>query len=192
MQQRWLNVKKEIVCKDCGRVGHYAMSCPYTARKPIAKKSTKVKLVKEKPKTITRAKAKKEAWNAFSTYIRTRDCIRFTGDPTQGMCVTCNRPYPFKKLQAGHFISGRGNAVLFDERLVFSQCVGCNGNPPYGKGGNYVEYFRFMLDEVGLEKIDEFRHLKNTDKVYKTYDFVDIKIKYELKTKELLDKVSNY
>lgn len=138
-------------------------------------------------KRTDRQKAKDRAWEAFSIYIRTRDCLRFTGDPEEGMCITCKRFYPFKKLQAGHFISGRGNAVLFDERLVYSQCVGCNGNPPYGKGGNYVEYFRFMLDEVGLEKIDEFRQLKNTTKQYKTHDFEQIELLYKEKVRNLID-----
>ena len=132
-----------------------------------------------------RQKAKKSAWDSFSIYIRTRDCIRFTGDPTQGKCVTCSNYFPFKKLQAGHFISGRGNAVLFDERLVYTQCIGCNGNPPYGKGGNYVEYFVFMEREWGREMIDEFRNLKNTTKIYKIHDFIALKELYDEKTKEI-------
>lgn len=137
-------------------------------------------------KRTDRQKAKDRAWDAFSRYIRTRDCLRFTGDPTEGMCVTCKRYYPYPQLQAGHFISGRGNAVLFDERLVYSQCVGCNGNPPYGKGGNYVEYFRFMLDEVGLEKIDEFRALKSTTKQYKIHDFEELEKEFNNKTEDML------
>lgn len=137
-------------------------------------------------KKTAKAKAKDKALEAFSIYIRTRDCLRFTGDPTEGKCVTCNREYPFKQLHAGHFIQGRGNAVLFDERLVFSQCPGCNMNPPYGKGGNYVEYFRFMLDEVGLEKIDELRTLKHDTVIYKEFHFKELEEKYKLKTVELL------
>lgn len=140
-------------------------------------------------KKTERQKAKDAAWKAFSIYIRTRDCIRFTGDPEQGMCVTCKRKYPFKQLQAGHFISGRGNAVLFDERLVYTQCVGCNGNPPMGKGGNYVEYFVWMESEVGREKIDEFRALKATTKIYKTYDFMALEQEFKEKTAALLQSV---
>jgi len=137
-------------------------------------------------KKTERQLAKDKAWQSFSRYIRTRDCLRFTGDPEEGMCVTCQGLFPFKKLQAGHFISGRGNAVLFDERLVYSQCYQCNGNPPFGKGGNYVEYFRFMLDEVGLEKIDEFRSIKGTTKVYKTHDFIELSKQLDNNTQILL------
>lgn len=137
-------------------------------------------------KRTARQIAKDKAWDQFSVYIRTRDCLRFTGTPDQGMCVTCRRRYPFKKLQAGHFIQGRGNAVLFDERLVYSQCLGCNGNPPMGKGGNYVEYFLFMEREWGRKKLDEFIQLKHRAVQYKIHDFIEIKEKYRDKTEKLL------
>jgi len=139
------------------------------------------------PKKSDRAKAKDRAWKSFSKYIRTRDCLRFSNDPELGMCVTCKRSYPFKQLQAGHFIQGRGNSVLFDERLVYSQCVGCNGNPPMGKGGNYVEYYVFMLEEWGQIMIDEFRDLKNQTVIYKIHDFHRIEEEFKEKTEKLLD-----
>lgn len=140
-------------------------------------------------KSSERSRAKKAAWKAFSTYIRTRDCIRFTGDPTQGKCVTCNRSYPFKQLQAGHFIQGRGNSVLFDDRLVYTQCVGCNGNPPMGKGGNYVEYFVFMEKEWGREAIDAFRELKNETIKYSVVELQELEQEFKNLTKELLDSM---
>ncbi len=130
--------------------------------------------------------AKEKAWKAFSRYIRTRDCLRFTDTTTEGQCVTCNRFYPFERLQAGHFIPGRGNTVLFNEDVVYSQCAGCNLNPPRGKGGNYIEYFLFMEREWGREKLDEFVALKHDTKIYKIHDFIAIKELYENKTQELL------
>jgi len=178
-------------CSICSELGHSKFYCKKKPLKPlkrtvIARKVTVLgEKPKKKPKTANQ-KAKDAAWDAFSAYIRTRDCLRFTGDPTEGMCVTCKNSYPYKRLQAGHFISGRGNAVLFDERVVFTQCYQCNGNPPYGKGGNYVEYFRFMLDEVGLEKIDEYRHLKGSTMQYKLHHFQELEVKFKLKRQELL------
>lgn len=136
-------------------------------------------------KKTPRQKAKQAAWDAFSLYIRTRDCLRFRNSLTDGMCVTCKRDYPLKQLQAGHFIQGRGNSVLFDERIVYSQCFSCNGNPPFGKGGNYVEYFVFMEEEWGREKIEEFRALKHEPKIYKIHDFIAIEQEFKDKTKAL-------
>lgn len=77
--------------------------------------------------------------------------------------------------------------MLFDERLVYSQCVGCNGNPPLGKGGNYVEYFIFMEEEWGRIMIDEFRQLKSKTVIYKVHDYERIEQEYALKTEELLE-----
>ena len=88
--------------------------------------------------------AKDAAWDAFSIFIRTRDCIKYTGTVDNGMCVTCNRPYPFEKLQAGHFIAGRTNAILLDEDLCHTQCYGCN----MGRSGAHVEYFVWMEKTV--------------------------------------------
>jgi len=136
------------------------------------------------PKTEIK-KAKQKAWDAFSRYIRTRDCIRFTGDPEYGMCVTCRRNYPFKQLQAGHFIAGRGSAVLFDEEAVYAQCYGCN----IGRGGAHVEYFVFMEQEHGREKIDELREKRHQTVKYTLFDYERIRKEYEDKYEALLASV---
>ena len=136
----------------------------------------------------TRVKSKDKAWKAFSIYVRTRDCLRFTGDPEQGMCVTCKRLFPFKELQAGHFVGGRGNSVLFDERLVYSQCFHCNQKPPMGLGGNYASYTLFMFDEgYSREEIEGFLALKGKEKQYKQYQFEEIEVEFKEKTANLLD-----
>ena len=127
--------------------------------------------------------AKEKAWAAFSIYIRRRDCIRFTGDPDRGMCVTCKRPYKFKQLQAGHFIGGRTNAVLFDERIVFSQCYGCN----VGRSGNYLEYFYFMEQEVGRDMIDQLvAEAKQRTIKYTLQDYYDLAQQYTERAAKLL------
>jgi len=142
---------------------------------------------KPRKKKTPRASAKDKAWEAFSLYIRTRDCIRFTSDPEQGMCVTCKDPYPRTKLQAGHFVGGRGNAVLFNEQIVYSQCAHCNQKPPMGLGGNYAAYTLFMFDEgYTREEIEGFLKLKGTTKQYKLNDFIEIREKYTQKYLDLL------
>lgn len=134
---------------------------------------------------MTTSKAKQKAWTAFSRYIRTRDCIRFTGDPEYGKCVTCDRPYPYKQLQAGHFIAGRTSAVLFDEEAVYSQCYGCN----VGRGGAHVEYFVFMEQEHGREKIDELRAKRHQKVKYTEFDYERIRKDYDDKYEALLASV---
>jgi hypothetical protein len=134
-----------------------------------------------KKRTLTWHKNK--AWDAFSLFIRTRDWKKYekkhpeyNGEPV-AVCVTCDRLYPIKKLQAGHFIPGRTNAVLFDERGVNSQCYGCN----VGKGGNYHNYWLFMEREYGREVVDELLSQRQTTLKMKAFEFDELTELYKKK-----------
>lgn len=109
------------------------------------KTKTKRKPVKEP--TLTGMKAK--LWPVFSRYIRMRDCLEATGTITHGVCCTCGRSYPIGKLQAGHFIPGRADSILFEPTCVHSQCYRCN----VLRQGEWVKYFRYMGDKYGLDYI---------------------------------------
>lgn len=145
-----------------------------------------------KPKSDL-AKAHDKCWKLFSRYIRTRDCIRFKNSLTEGICVTCKREYPFTQLQAGHFIGGRTNAVLYDERIVYTQCYGCNGNPPFGKGGNYVEYFLFMMNNEGYtkEQLEEFNNLKFKTVKFKPFELLELAESFRERTLKLREDFRN-
>lgn len=56
-------------------------------------------------------------------------------------------------MQAGHFVPGRGNGVLLDERGVHPQCYRCNCI----LHGNLIEYYPFMVRTYGQEVVDELR-----------------------------------
>lgn len=124
-------------------------------------------------KRKSKSKLKKEVWDIFSKYIRMRDCIYTTGCSSFGLCVTCEKRYHIKLLQAGHFISGRHNANLFSEKGTHAQCYNCNINLK----GNTLEYRRaiirlygegydIILEEKAMETkkftIQELEELKET------------------------------
>lgn len=115
---------------------------------------------------------KKKAWTAFSAMIRKR------GANHHGFvnCVTCAKIGHWKEMQAGHFIAGRNNTVLFDERLVHPQCYYCNGPLK----GNVVNYFIYMKS-IGYIDSDliEFDKLKHQIKPMKSQDYQDIFNKYK-------------
>jgi len=98
---------------------------------------------------------KKKAWTLFSIYIRLRDCLKTTGTTEYGKCITCGKIYSFDKLQAGHFIAGRSNSVLFDEQGVFAQCFACN----CGLHGNLLVYRRKIVEMYG-EGADELMEIE--------------------------------
>ena len=100
---------------------------------------------------------KKKLWVVFSRYIRMRDCVEATGTITHGKCCTCGRSYPIGKLQAGHFIPGRADSILFAVTCVHTQCYRCN----VIRSGEWVKYFRYMEGTYGLEHI--FQLMKQSE-----------------------------
>jgi len=124
---------------------------------------------KSKKKSVSTSQLKKKAWDAFSRYIRIKECREI------GKCVTCNRKLTFKTTQAGHFITGRSNVVLFNEEIVHIQCSGCN----IFLHGNINSYTIYMLDKYGEKKVREFIKLKGQILQYKKQDYIEIKEKYD-------------
>lgn len=132
-------------------------------------------------KKTERQKAKEKCWESFSRYIRTRDCIRFSGTPDEGKCITCNRQYEFKKLQAGHFIQGRGNSVLFDDRLVYSQCLTADSN--INMYGNYKRSIADVVVGDVVQAFDEHNFNKTVATVTNKSDFMPEKL-YEVELED--------
>lgn len=124
---------------------------------------------------------KTKAWDAFSRYIRARDCLQTTGHIDRGKCVTCVREYDFKQLQAGHWIPGRNNAVLFSEEGVHAQCNACNGH----KKGNPIPYWLFMEDTYGREVMDNLISESRQTVKYHAFDYERIAQEYTDKYKAL-------
>lgn len=78
--------------------------------------------MKRSPKNA--AKATACTW--YSKYIRMRDAIETTGTTTEAVCATCGKRMPIAQMDASHFVPGRTNGVLFDERNALAACRPCN------------------------------------------------------------------
>ena len=139
-------------------------------KKKTRKKRSPYKIMKEK------------AWKVFSIYIKMKDAD-LMGD---GMvtCCTCGQRLHWadKKMQAGHFLDGRSNSILFAEKCVHPQCSSCN----VFKNGNKVEYYEFMLETYGKATIASLRKLKLQTVKFTLEDLTEIKEKYEEKIRGLL------
>lgn len=130
-------------------------------------------------KKITLSKAKEKAWKQFSKYIRLKYCT----DGEYVECYTCGKFYHWKKIQAGHALAGRGNAVLFQEDIVRPQCVGCN----VFQHGRLDEFVLKLSKEIGVERINYLRDLKHSGVIqFKTQDYLDLAEEYKNKIKNLL------
>src|SRR6185295_14293532 len=74
---------------------------------------------KKKQKTLKQLKD--QCWKVFSEWIRRSHADE--GGTVE--CFTCGSLMHWKESHAGHFVGGRSNAVLFDERIVKPQCPRC-------------------------------------------------------------------
>jgi len=128
-------------------------------------------------------KLKKKAWNIFSRYIRTRDCLLSSNSTEFGKCFTCDKIYPIKQLQAGHFVDSRTKPVLFNEDIVHSQCARCN---IYRKGAK-DDYTPKMISIWGTDKVLEFLELRhNKDKTWRKQELEEVIELCNQKLKELM------
>ena len=95
------------------------------------------------PKTAkkpTRSKLVKKLDTVFSQYIR-RSNADNNGYCT---CVTCNKAFHWKEIQAGHFMSRKHYSIRWDERNVKPQCVTCN----VYRAGEQYKYSIFLGKEL--------------------------------------------
>lgn len=185
------------VCQVCDKRAYSDFCMQHKPRTPIKARSKPAGSVvkqkthnltsKAKTKPIKRSKAKERAWKAFSDYIRLRDCLATTGTREYGICITCaergNPSWkPYKDLQAGHAVGGRGNAVLFHEQLVNAQCGYCNRKPPMGLGGDYGNYAIALIKRYGLEQVEQWQKLRHDTSVkYSIADLLEVEKEYKEK-----------
>ena len=130
-------------------------------RSPLKRKTPlKRKAIKRKAAAKGSIRAlKKKAWQLLSQAIR----LERRGPDGKVECVTCRVRLPWNRgMQAGHFIDGRFNAILFDERGIHPQCMGCN----VMLNGRKEEYWVYMEETQGRDVIDELRRLRNTDRKF--------------------------
>lgn len=122
-------------------------------------------------KRLSVGKLKKKAWAEFSIFIRTRDA------DADGMvkCCTCDSVKHWKQMQAGHFIPGRLNSNLFDERGANVQCSLCN----VVKGGNGPRYYQFMLAKYGQETISELMRQNDETHKWQAGELEDLLVLYK-------------
>ena len=119
--------------------------------------------MKKSKETVSYWKAK--CWDLFSDVIRMRDCLQTMHRPDWGMCCTCGVIKHITDLQAGHFIPGRHNLILFDLRGCHAQCYRCN----IPLKGNPRKYHKFMLEKYGQEVIDELDRSDGESKQFKVW-----------------------
>ena len=127
--------------------------------------------------------SKKKVWKVFSQYIR----LKYANEEGIVECYTCGiKKYWNEGMQAGHGFTGRGNSILFDERIVRPQCERCN----WALEGNYDIFHQKLVEEYGpgiLKEMNEQKKLKKEfsqeelDELYIHYGEEVVKLKAKIK-----------
>lgn len=131
-----------------------------------------------------RSKAKRLANDAFSMFIRVRDAIETTASLTAFKCVTCGAYTMVKGGHCGHWIPGRGDAVLFEEHNAHGQCPRCN---TYGSG-MFVEHEISVVEKYGPEEAQRLKDLKFHAVKHPIHKYHEIKLIYRAKLKEMIEE----
>lgn len=126
-----------------------------------------------KAKKVSLSKLKNKAWGIFSRYIRTK----YASPNGDVICYTCGKLGTVKTMQAGHGIAGRNNAILFEEKVVRPQCLGCN----FFGGGKYAIFMAKLIEEYGAEEFSQLVMMSTMTVQRKKQDYIDIYEKYKKK-----------
>jgi hypothetical protein len=123
---------------------------------------------KPKKRESTVKSYKHTVWGVVAKYIKARDA----NDNGECKCCTCDKPFRYNdpKLHAGHFVSGRGNNVLFDDAIIHAQCYFCNVR----LHGNVWKYGEFMQRKYGYD-YETLKEIQQRKKVVKKFTLEDLK-----------------
>lgn len=112
---------------------------------------------------------KKACWTEMSIHIRTRDMDDFGFVK----CCSCGARKFWRDVDAGHFIDGRKNMILFDVRNIHAQCKACNGNLSSRSVADVKKGYRdFMITRYGVEVVKE---LEDNNRKYKSFSATELK-----------------
>lgn len=134
-------------------------------------------------KAITKTKAKKQAYEAFSIYMRT-----LWTQKGFAVCYTCDahcflKERPGKRVTVGHWYEGHADVTYVNEEYVRPQCYRCN----MMMGGNQGEFRDRIRKELGNDVVDRLIfEAKNGTSELTAQDYLQKKAYYKEKLKALL------
>ena len=122
-----------------------------------------------------RGKRLNEVREAVAAELQKAIRMEAADDDGYCQCVTCGTVRKWNdQIHAGHFVSGRGNGVLFDERGIHPQCSYCNDQLK----GNQEEYYQYMLANYSQEVIDELLRQRRQGRQYTREELTDQVFEY--------------
>lgn len=114
----------------------------------------------------------------FSRYIRLKHSEN--GFCT---CYTCGAILPIKQSDNGHYKKRQYKATRYHENNCRSQCKTCNGDIKHN--GKQVEFRINLINEIGLQEVEEIERLARSFVKMSAKDYRDIADHYREKVNQL-------
>jgi len=143
-------------CKTCGQINVRERNGIAVSKYCTACRKQKELEKKEKHKTTKgyeqklKKKLMRKAWGLMSEWIRRKDALK----SGQTVCYTCRKMDHYKNMHCGHLFHGK---LDLDERNLKCQCPHCN----LYLSGNHVLYTLRLVDEIGVEGVQEVKREAN-------------------------------
>ena len=116
--------------------------------------------VKTKKRKASRSTLMRNADEAFSIFIRTRDSQSFEGRFFR--CISCGRILPIEQADCGHYVNRSHMSLRFSEANCHAQCRHCNRF----QEGNIQDYRKGLIKKIGEPKVLLLEAQKNiTNKI---------------------------
>lgn len=156
---------------------------PLTSKTPLKKSKFEVTEIKTK-KQPSRSTLMRNADEAFSIYIRTRDSQTYEGKSFK--CISCGRVLPIEQADCGHYVNRQHMSLRFSESNCHSQCRRCNRFME----GNIQDYRKGLIAKIGeqrVELLEAQKHVTNKisnfelDIIAKHYKKEVKKFEYQIK-----------
>ena len=126
-----------------------------------------------KIKKPSRSKLVKKLDTVFSQYIR----LSSADENGNCICITCDKVFNWKEIQAGHFMSRKHYSIRWSEENVFPQCCGCN----VFKYGEQYKYSLFLGKELANALYLQSKQIVK----YSNEDLMGLIELYKIKLKKL-------
>lgn len=96
------------------------------------------------------------------------------------ICVTCGKHgfWTGQEMDAGHFLAGRSNSILFEPLNIHPQCKYCNRT-----GGNPQAYRQFMLQAYSAEIVEALEKMRRESISFTREELVAMRREYRERTK---------
>lgn len=133
-------------------------------------------------KQVTKTKAKKRAYAAFSTYLRTLWTLKgYVPCFTCGKHTVLKSPRPGDRVMVGHWVEGHRDTTYVNEDYVRPQCFRCN----MMLGGNQGEFRDAVRKELGNKTVDQLLIDAKQPLDIPAKDYLQLESFYKQKLKDL-------